>query len=115
MGRAPSLGVFFWFFSLCRAEKVDWTSLTSRSRRKLLKPFHKSYNFFKDHFFHVTLGLDWLVTYRSLSLRVPWTSLDWPAIFGCHVWDPKSVRLREVHIQQKENGEDGPPRPNVAT
>ncbi|RDY09219.1 hypothetical protein CR513_06444, partial [Mucuna pruriens] len=53
MGKEPSLNVFFWFFSLHRAEKVDWTSLSSHPRRKLTKPFCESYKFFKDHFFRM--------------------------------------------------------------
>ncbi|RDX91094.1 hypothetical protein CR513_26965, partial [Mucuna pruriens] len=54
MGGAPSLGVFFWFFSVRRTEKVGWTSLSNRPKRRLLKPFSESYKLFKDHFFRVT-------------------------------------------------------------
>ncbi|RDX74425.1 hypothetical protein CR513_45836, partial [Mucuna pruriens] len=43
MWRVPSLNVFFWFFSLCRSKQVVWSSLSSRPKRKLLKPFHESY------------------------------------------------------------------------
>ncbi|RDX82772.1 hypothetical protein CR513_36390, partial [Mucuna pruriens] len=34
MGMAPSLSVFFWFFSLRKTVKVGWTSLSSRSKCK---------------------------------------------------------------------------------
>ncbi|RDX92406.1 hypothetical protein CR513_25493, partial [Mucuna pruriens] len=30
LDREPALGVFFWFFSTRRTEKVGWTSLSSR-------------------------------------------------------------------------------------
>ncbi|RDX70359.1 hypothetical protein CR513_50404, partial [Mucuna pruriens] len=50
-GRAPSLGVFFWFFSLRKVVKVGWTSLSSRPRQKLLKPFLESFKTFKDKYF----------------------------------------------------------------
>ncbi|RDX97284.1 hypothetical protein CR513_19970, partial [Mucuna pruriens] len=40
---APSLGVFFWFFSLRKVVKVGWKSLSSHPRRKLLKPFLESF------------------------------------------------------------------------
>ncbi|RDX77743.1 hypothetical protein CR513_42080, partial [Mucuna pruriens] len=63
MQRAPSLGVFFWFFSLRQLEKEGWSSLSSQPRRKLLKPFHESYKFFKDRFFHVCPG------YTPLKLK----------------------------------------------
>ncbi|RDY11280.1 hypothetical protein CR513_04078, partial [Mucuna pruriens] len=56
MGREPLLNVFFRFFSLHRAEKVDKTSLSSRPRHKLMKPFRESYKFFKDHFIRVAAG-----------------------------------------------------------
>ncbi|RDX91360.1 hypothetical protein CR513_26670, partial [Mucuna pruriens] len=48
MGKAPSLGVFFWFFSIRRAKKVGWTSLSNRPKL--------SYKLFKNRFFRVTLG-----------------------------------------------------------
>ncbi|RDX80200.1 hypothetical protein CR513_39282, partial [Mucuna pruriens] len=51
--RAPTLSVFFWFFSLCKTDKVGWTSLSSRPRRKLFKPFLESYKTFKTRFFRV--------------------------------------------------------------
>ncbi|RDX99481.1 hypothetical protein CR513_17465, partial [Mucuna pruriens] len=35
------------------AQKVGWLSLSNQPRQKLLKPFHKSYKFFKDWFFRV--------------------------------------------------------------
>ncbi|RDY12066.1 hypothetical protein CR513_03190, partial [Mucuna pruriens] len=56
LGRAPSLGVFFWFFSLRKSTKVGWTSLSSRPKRKLLKPFLESFKVFKDRFFKVGRG-----------------------------------------------------------
>ncbi|RDX86907.1 hypothetical protein CR513_31695, partial [Mucuna pruriens] len=56
LGRAPSLGVFFWFFSLRKSAKVGWTSLSSRPKRKLLKPFLESFKVFKDRFFKVGRG-----------------------------------------------------------
>ncbi|RDY02319.1 hypothetical protein CR513_14237, partial [Mucuna pruriens] len=56
MGNEPLLSVFFWFFSLRRAKKVSWTSLSNRPWRKLMKSFWKSYKFFKDHFFRVAVG-----------------------------------------------------------
>ncbi|RDX77098.1 hypothetical protein CR513_42827, partial [Mucuna pruriens] len=43
MVKEPSLNV----------EKVSWTSLSSRPRRRLKKPLYESYKFFKDHFFRV--------------------------------------------------------------
>ncbi|RDX87875.1 hypothetical protein CR513_30601, partial [Mucuna pruriens] len=48
-GRAPSLGMFF-------AVKVGWMSLSGRPRRKLPKPFLKSFKTFKDNFFKVGQG-----------------------------------------------------------
>ncbi|RDX79984.1 hypothetical protein CR513_39529, partial [Mucuna pruriens] len=56
LGRAPSLSVFFWFFSLRKVTKVGWTSLSSRSRRKLLQPFLESFKVFKDRYFKVGRG-----------------------------------------------------------
>ncbi|RDX83030.1 hypothetical protein CR513_36103, partial [Mucuna pruriens] len=56
LGRAPSLSVFFWFFSLRKAAKVGWTSLSSRPKRKLLKPFLESFKVFKDRFYKVSQG-----------------------------------------------------------
>ncbi|RDY03011.1 hypothetical protein CR513_13461, partial [Mucuna pruriens] len=37
-------------------EKVEWSSLSSWLRQKLLKPFRENYKFFKGWFFHVCLG-----------------------------------------------------------
>ncbi|RDX99007.1 hypothetical protein CR513_18007, partial [Mucuna pruriens] len=51
LGREPYLGVFFWFFSPCRTEKVGWTSLSSHHGRQLMKPFCESYKQFKENFF----------------------------------------------------------------
>ncbi|RDY12244.1 hypothetical protein CR513_02989, partial [Mucuna pruriens] len=42
LGREPSLGVFFWFFSTRRTEKVGWTSLSNRHGRQLMKPFREA-------------------------------------------------------------------------
>ncbi|RDX72934.1 hypothetical protein CR513_47516, partial [Mucuna pruriens] len=56
MWRAPSLSVFFWFFSLRWSEKVGWLSLSNWLRQKLLKPFRESYKFFKDQFFCFSPG-----------------------------------------------------------
>ncbi|RDX74754.1 hypothetical protein CR513_45454, partial [Mucuna pruriens] len=56
LGRVPSLGVFFWFFSLRKVTKVGWTSLSSRPWRKLLKPFLESFKVFKDKYFKVGRG-----------------------------------------------------------
>ncbi|RDY07718.1 hypothetical protein CR513_08125, partial [Mucuna pruriens] len=53
MGREPSLSVFFWFFSLQRANKVGWTLLSSWHQHKLMKPFRESYKQFNNHFFRV--------------------------------------------------------------
>ncbi|RDY10135.1 hypothetical protein CR513_05389, partial [Mucuna pruriens] len=53
LGKAPSLGVFFWFFSLQKTDKVGWTSLSNRPKRKLFKPFLESYKSFKTWFFKV--------------------------------------------------------------
>ncbi|RDX57984.1 hypothetical protein CR513_62734, partial [Mucuna pruriens] len=53
---ASSLVVFFWFFSLHKVTKVDWTSLSDRLRRKLLKPFLESFKVFKDMYFKVGQG-----------------------------------------------------------
>ncbi|RDX70517.1 hypothetical protein CR513_50230, partial [Mucuna pruriens] len=56
MGRAPSLSVFFWFFSLHKTTKVGWTSLSSRPKHKLLKPFLESFKVFKNCYFKVGRG-----------------------------------------------------------
>ncbi|RDX87785.1 hypothetical protein CR513_30698, partial [Mucuna pruriens] len=56
LGRAPSLGVFFWFFRVKKTPKVGWMSLSSRPNRKLLKPFLESFKTFKDKFFKVCPG-----------------------------------------------------------
>ncbi|RDX88231.1 hypothetical protein CR513_30209, partial [Mucuna pruriens] len=56
LGQAPSLGVFFWYFRVKKAPKVGWLSLSSRPRRKLLKPFLESFKTFKDKFFKVCPG-----------------------------------------------------------
>ncbi|RDX92962.1 hypothetical protein CR513_24842, partial [Mucuna pruriens] len=53
LGKAPTLGVFFWFFTVKKTNKVGWTSLSSRPRRKLFKPFLESYKSFKTCFFKV--------------------------------------------------------------
>ncbi|RDX62561.1 hypothetical protein CR513_59091, partial [Mucuna pruriens] len=47
LGKAPSLGVFFWFYTVKKTEKVGWTSLCSRPKRKLFQPFLASYKKFK--------------------------------------------------------------------
>ncbi|RDY04869.1 hypothetical protein CR513_11358, partial [Mucuna pruriens] len=54
--KAPTLGVFFWFYTVKKAEKVGWTSLCSRPKRKLFQPFLASYKKFKAQFFKVTPG-----------------------------------------------------------
>ncbi|RDX71497.1 hypothetical protein CR513_49145, partial [Mucuna pruriens] len=54
--RASSLGVFFWFYTVKKAEKVGWTSLCTRPKRKLFQPFLASYKKFKTQFFKVTPG-----------------------------------------------------------
>ncbi|RDX69400.1 hypothetical protein CR513_51487, partial [Mucuna pruriens] len=54
--KAPTLGVFFWFYTVKKAEKVGWTSLCSRPKRKLFQPFLASYKKFKARFFKVTPG-----------------------------------------------------------
>ncbi|RDX68307.1 hypothetical protein CR513_52718, partial [Mucuna pruriens] len=56
MGRAPLLGIFFWFFGIRRSEKVSWTSLSNMPGHPLLRPFRESYKFFKDRFFRVYDG-----------------------------------------------------------
>ncbi|RDX72316.1 hypothetical protein CR513_48221, partial [Mucuna pruriens] len=56
LGRAPSLGVFFWFYTVKKTEKVGWMSLCSRPKRKLFIPFLQSYKKFKTQFFKVTPG-----------------------------------------------------------
>ncbi|RDY08054.1 hypothetical protein CR513_07768, partial [Mucuna pruriens] len=56
LGRAPTLGVFFWFYTVKKAEKVGWASLCSRLKRKLFQPFLASYKKFKTQFFKVTPG-----------------------------------------------------------
>ncbi|RDY01986.1 hypothetical protein CR513_14616, partial [Mucuna pruriens] len=53
LGKAPMLGVFFWFFTVKKTDKVGWTSLNSRPKRKLFKPFLESYKSFKTRFFKV--------------------------------------------------------------
>ncbi|RDX78139.1 hypothetical protein CR513_41615, partial [Mucuna pruriens] len=54
LGRAPTLGIFFWFYTVKKADKVGWTSLCSRPKRKLFQPFLASYKKFKSRFFKVT-------------------------------------------------------------
>ncbi|RDX72260.1 hypothetical protein CR513_48277, partial [Mucuna pruriens] len=39
VGRAPSLSVFFWFFSIRKVDRVGWTSLSGRPKHKLFKSF----------------------------------------------------------------------------
>ncbi|RDX99706.1 hypothetical protein CR513_17213, partial [Mucuna pruriens] len=56
LGRAPSLGVFFWFFRVKKTPKVGWMSLSSRPNRQLLKPFLESFKIFKSKFFKVCPG-----------------------------------------------------------
>ncbi|RDX61925.1 hypothetical protein CR513_59798, partial [Mucuna pruriens] len=53
LGKAPSLGVFFWFFTPRKTDRVGWTSLSNRPKRSLLRPFSESYKGFKDRFFRV--------------------------------------------------------------
>ncbi|RDY07188.1 hypothetical protein CR513_08729, partial [Mucuna pruriens] len=53
LGKAPTLGVFFWFFAPRKTDRVGWTSLSNRPKRKLLRPFLESYKAFKDQFFRV--------------------------------------------------------------
>ncbi|RDX60355.1 hypothetical protein CR513_61506, partial [Mucuna pruriens] len=53
LGKAPSLGVFFWFFGSRKTDRVGWTSLSNRPKRSLLRPFSESYKGFKDRFFRV--------------------------------------------------------------
>ncbi|RDX88933.1 hypothetical protein CR513_29409, partial [Mucuna pruriens] len=53
LGKAPTLGVFFWFFTIKKTDKVGWTSHSSRPKRKLFKPFLESYKLFKTRFFRV--------------------------------------------------------------
>ncbi|RDX69005.1 hypothetical protein CR513_51944, partial [Mucuna pruriens] len=53
LGKAPTLGVFFWFFTPRKTDRVGWTSLSNRAKRKLLRPFLESYKTFKDRFFRV--------------------------------------------------------------
>ncbi|RDX79824.1 hypothetical protein CR513_39708, partial [Mucuna pruriens] len=56
LGKAPSLGVFFWFYGVKKTEKVGWLSICSRPKRKLFIPFLQSYKKFKTQFFRVTPG-----------------------------------------------------------
>ncbi|RDX81358.1 hypothetical protein CR513_37968, partial [Mucuna pruriens] len=56
LGKAPTLGVFFWFYTVKKTDKVGWMSLCSRPKRKLFKPFLASYKKFKSRFFKVTPG-----------------------------------------------------------
>ncbi|RDX98124.1 hypothetical protein CR513_18970, partial [Mucuna pruriens] len=56
LGKAPTLGVFFWFYIVKKVDKVGWTSLCSRPKRKLFEPFLASYKKFKTRFFKVTPG-----------------------------------------------------------
>ncbi|RDX91007.1 hypothetical protein CR513_27078, partial [Mucuna pruriens] len=53
LGKAPILGVFFWFFTPRKTDQVRWTSLSNRAKCKLLRPFLESYKTFKDRFFRV--------------------------------------------------------------
>ncbi|RDX77399.1 hypothetical protein CR513_42491, partial [Mucuna pruriens] len=98
LGWAPSLGVFFWFFSLRKAKKVGWTSLSGRPNCKLFKPFLESYKAFKSRFFKVTRGdagpnllrdnsgkpffpLHW-TPQLAVSVTVSWTEVeDWEKEF----------------------------------
>ncbi|RDY02967.1 hypothetical protein CR513_13504, partial [Mucuna pruriens] len=52
--RVPTLGVFFWFFTPRKMDKVGWASLSGRPRRPLLRPFSESYKGFKNRFFRVS-------------------------------------------------------------
>ncbi|RDX83019.1 hypothetical protein CR513_36118, partial [Mucuna pruriens] len=54
LGKAPTLGVFFWFFSPRKTDRVGWTSLSNKAKRKLLRSFLECYKTFKDRFFRVT-------------------------------------------------------------
>ncbi|RDX99324.1 hypothetical protein CR513_17626, partial [Mucuna pruriens] len=53
LGKAPSLGVFFWFFTPRKMDRVGWMSLSNRPKRSLLRPFSESYKGFKNRFFRV--------------------------------------------------------------
>ncbi|RDX90658.1 hypothetical protein CR513_27456, partial [Mucuna pruriens] len=53
LGKAPTLGVFFWFFTPRKTDRVGWTSLSNRPKRTLLRPFLESYKAFKNRFFRV--------------------------------------------------------------
>ncbi|RDX58442.1 hypothetical protein CR513_62242, partial [Mucuna pruriens] len=53
LGKAPTLGVFFWFFTPCKTDRVGWTSLRNKAKRKLWRPFLESYKTFKARFFRV--------------------------------------------------------------
>ncbi|RDX72711.1 hypothetical protein CR513_47760, partial [Mucuna pruriens] len=95
MGWEPSLNIFFWFFSLRRADKVGWTLLSSQPKRKIMKPFQGSYKQFKNHFFRVAAGR----TGKNLLLgdsREPLFPLYWsdqPAI---------SVTVGQDHLESWE-------------
>ncbi|RDX84951.1 hypothetical protein CR513_33927, partial [Mucuna pruriens] len=56
LGKAPSLSVFFWFYTVKKTEKVGWLSLCNRPKCKLFQPFLASYKKFKSQFFKVTPG-----------------------------------------------------------
>ncbi|RDX70449.1 hypothetical protein CR513_50308, partial [Mucuna pruriens] len=53
LGKVPTLGVFFWFFTPRKMDRVGWTSLSNRPKRSLLWPFSESYKGFKNLFFRV--------------------------------------------------------------
>ncbi|RDY13164.1 hypothetical protein CR513_01955, partial [Mucuna pruriens] len=54
LGKALTLGVFFWFFTPRKTDKVEWTSLSNRPKHALLRPFLESYKAFKNRFFRVS-------------------------------------------------------------
>ncbi|RDY12656.1 hypothetical protein CR513_02521, partial [Mucuna pruriens] len=62
MGKEPSLGVFFWFFSLRRAEKVGGTSLSSRPR-------HWEEEFIEDLNQLPTLSCSKLISNKGYSIK----------------------------------------------
>ncbi|RDX78615.1 hypothetical protein CR513_41083, partial [Mucuna pruriens] len=91
LGRATSLGLFFWFFSLRKTDRVGWTSLSNRARHKLLRLFLESYKTFKDYFFRVASSnpsSNLLVARERLTV-LP-TSLD-PIAGRVHHGRPKEL------------------------
>ncbi|RDY08360.1 hypothetical protein CR513_07418, partial [Mucuna pruriens] len=90
LGRAPSLS----------SAKVGWTSLSSRPKRKLLKPFLESFKVFKDRFFKVSRGAggpDILTPQPAVSVTVSVNHLEeWEKEFVAELHGLRVLSTAEI-------------------